>query len=95
MLRNGFKTNRSNKQKNKFAHAARFFVFPLPLFSTTTTLFCTSCFVRLQRCFVQLKRQTSYLHIIFMEELSYVLTQYFSSCVHVIKEIKGDVKNQP
>ena len=54
---NGFKTNRSNQQKNKlhvqhtfssnqqkkkFARAARFFVFPLPLFCTTTTLFCTT-----------------------------------------------------
>ena len=27
---------------NKFARAARFFVFPLPLFCTTTTLFCTT-----------------------------------------------------
>ena len=41
------------------------------------------CFAQLQRCFVGLKRQTSQLHIIFMEELSYVLTQYFVSCVHV------------
>ena len=41
------------------------------------------CFTRLQHCFVRLKRQTSQLHIIFMEELSYVLTQYFASCVHV------------
>ena len=41
------------------------------------------CFERLERCFVRLKRQTSQLHIIFMEELSYVLTQYFVSCVHV------------
>ena len=41
------------------------------------------CFVQLQRCFVGLNRQTSKLHIIFMEELSYVLTQYFVSCVHV------------
>ena len=40
------------------------------------------CFTRQQRCFVRLKRQTSQLHIIFMEELSYVLTQYFVSCVH-------------
>ena len=29
-------------KKNKFAHEARFFVFPLPLFCTTTTLFCTT-----------------------------------------------------
>ena len=29
-------------KKNKFARAARFFVFPLPLFCTTTTLFCTT-----------------------------------------------------
>ena len=28
-------------------------------------------------------RQTSQFHIIFMEELSYVLTQYFVSCVHM------------
>ena len=35
---NGFKTNRSNQQKNKFARAAHFFVFPLPSFCTTTTL---------------------------------------------------------
>ena len=41
------------------------------------------CFARLQRCVVRLKRQTSLLHIIFMEELSYLLTQYFVSCVHV------------
>ena len=41
------------------------------------------CFARLQRCLVRLKRQTSRLHIIFMEELSYVFTQYFVSCVHV------------
>ena len=41
------------------------------------------CFAQLQRCFAGLKGQTSQLHIIFMEELSYVLTQYFVSCVHV------------
>ena len=41
------------------------------------------CFAPLQRCFVRLKRQTSQLHIIFMEELSYVFTQYFVSCFHV------------
>ena len=55
--RHGFKTNRSTQQKNKLhvqhtfssnqqktnlhvQHA--FFVFPLPLFCTTTTLFCTT-----------------------------------------------------
>ena len=41
------------------------------------------CFAQLQGCFVGLKPQTSQLHTIFMEELSYVLTQYFVSCVHV------------
>ena len=61
----------SNWQKSKFARAARFFVF------------LCSCFAPLQRRFVRLKRQTSQLHIIFMEELSHVLTQYFVSCVHV------------
>ena len=39
---NGFKTNRSNQQKKQIARAAHFFVFPLPLFCTTTTLFCTT-----------------------------------------------------
>ena len=45
--------------------------------------FLCRCFARLQRCFVRLKLQTSQLHIIFMEELLHVLTQYFVSCVHV------------
>ena len=48
---------------------------------STLFVFFSRCFVQLQRCFVGLKRQTSWLHIIFMEELSYVLTQYFVSCV--------------
>ena len=83
---NGFKTNRSNQQKNKLhvqhtfssnyqktnLHVQHAFLY-----------FPCRCFARLQRCFVRLKRQTSQLHIIFMEELSYVLTQYFVSCVHV------------
>ena len=57
----------SNKQKkNKFARAARFFVF------------LCRCFAPLQRCFVQLKRQTSQFHIIFMKELAHVLSQFFS-----------------
>ena len=51
--------------KSKFSRAARFFVFPLPLFCTTTALF------------VRLKRQTSKLHIIFMEEFSYVVYPIF------------------
>ena len=50
---------------------------------STLSVFLCRCFAQLQRCFVGLKRQTSQLHIIFMEELSYVLTQYFVSCVHV------------
>ena len=50
---------------------------------STLFVFLCRCFAQLQRCFVGLKRQTSWLHIIFMEELSYVLTQYFVSCVHV------------
>ena len=52
---------------------------------TCSTLFVVlcRCFAQLQRCFVRLKLQTSQLHIVFMEELSNVLTQYFVSCVHV------------
>ena len=44
------------------------------------------CFARLQRCFLRLKRQTSQLHIIFMEELSYVhvypIFCFLCSCSH-------------
>ena len=61
----------SNQQKIKCARAALFFVF------------LCRCFAQLQRCFVGLNRQTSQLHVFLMEELSYVLTQYFVSCVHV------------
>ena len=79
----GFKTNRCNQQKNKL-HVQHTFSSN----QQKTTLhvqhaflsFPYRCFARLQRCFVRLKRQTSQLHIIFMEELSYVLTQYFVSC---------------
>ena len=84
---NGFKTNRSNQQKNKL-HVQHTFSSN----QQKTNLhvqhaflsFPCRCFARLQRCFVRLKHQTSQLHIIFMEELLYVLTQYFVSCVHVL-----------
>ena len=42
---NGFKTNRSNQQKNKLHVQHAFLSFPC------------RCFARLQRCFVRLKRQ--------------------------------------
>ena len=61
----------SNQQKKQICTCSTIFVF------------LCRCFAQLQSCFVGLKRQTSQLHIIFMEELSYVLTQYFVSCVHV------------
>ena len=61
----------SNQQKNKFARAACFLSFFAVVFA------------QLQGCFVGLNRQTSQLHVFLMEELSYVLTQYFVSCVHV------------
>ena len=44
---NGFKTNRSNEQKNKLHVQHAFLSFPCRWFA------------RLQRCFVRLKRQTS------------------------------------
>ena len=66
---NGIKINRSHQQKNKFARAAHFFS-NLPLFCTTTMPFCTT-------------KTSNFLHIIFMNELSYVLTKDFVSCVHV------------
>ena len=58
------------QKKNKFVRVARFFVF------------ICRYFARLQCRFVLVRRQTSQLHIIFMEELSYVLTEDFVSCVH-------------
>ena len=85
--KNGFKINRSNQQKNKLhmqhttfsSHQQKTNLQVQHAFLS----FPCCCFARLQYCFVQLKRQTSQLHIIFMEKLSYVLTQYFISCVHV------------
>ena len=59
-----------SKKKPKFIRVARFFVF------------ICRYFARLQCRFVLARRQTSQLHIIFMEELSYVLTEDFVSCVH-------------
>ena len=83
---NGIKINRSNQQKNKLHVQHTFFSnqqnTKLHVQHAFLSFPCR-CFARLQRCFVRLKRQTSQLHIIFMEELSYVLTQYFVSCVHV------------
>ena len=82
---NGFRTNKSNQQINKL-HVQHNFS---PNQQKTNLhvqhaflSFPCRCFARLQRCFVRLNRQTSQLHIIFMEELSYVLTEYFVSCVH-------------
>ena len=83
---NGFKTNKSNQQKNKLHLQYTFssnqqkanLRVQHPFLS-----FPCRCFARLQHCFVRLKRQTSQLHTIFMEKLSYVLTQYFVSSVHV------------
>ena len=85
---NGLKINRSNQQKKQIARAAHFFSNQQNKKKTNLHVqhaFCLflRCFAQLQRCFAGLKRQTSQLHIIFMEELSYVLTQYFVSCVHV------------
>ena len=83
---NGFKTNRSNQQKNKLnvQHTFSSNQQKTNLHVQHAFLsFPCRCFARLQCCFVRLKRQTSQLHIIFMEELLYELTQYFVSCVHV------------
>ena len=48
--------------------------------------FPCQCFARLQRCFVRLKTPNflvTHFFFFFMEELSYMLTQYFFSCFHV------------
>ena len=78
--------SKKNKKK-QIARAAHsfFLIIKNEQICTCSTLFVfvCSCFAQLQRCFVGLKRQTYQLHIIFVEEWSYVLTQYFVSCVHV------------
>ena len=61
----------SNQQKKKICTCSMLFVF------------LCRCFAQLQGCFVGLNRQTSFSHVFLMEELSYVLTQYFVSLVHV------------
>ena len=58
----------SNQQKKQICTCSTLFVF------------LCHCFAQLQRCFVGLKRQTSWLHMIFIEELSYVLTQFCLLC---------------
>ena len=75
--------NRSNQQKNKLHVQHTFFSNQQSnkiCMCNTLFIFLCRCFAQLQRCFVGLKRQTSQLHIIFMEEL---VTQYFVSCVDV------------
>ena len=72
---NGIKINRSNsqnknKQTNKL-HVQHTFCLSLPLFCITTTLLCTT------------KTSNFLVTHYFLEELTYVLTQYFVSCVHV------------
>ena len=83
---NGLKTNRSNQQKTKLyvQHTFSSNQQKANLHVQHTFLsFPCHCLAPLQRCFVQLKHQTSQLHLIFMEEVWYVFTQYFVSCVHV------------
>ena len=83
---NGIKINRSNQQKrNKLYVQHTFFSSLKKTICTCSTLFVflCRCFAQLQRCFVGLKPHASQLHIIFVEGLSYELTQYFVSCVHV------------
>ena len=75
----------SNQQKTNLhvQHAFFFSNYQKKQICTCSTLFVFlyRCFAQLQRCFVGLKHQTSWLNIIFIEELSHVLTQYFvSSC---------------
>ena len=80
---NGFKTNRSNQEKKNCTYSTLFLLISKKKTLHVQHAFCLflRCFAQPQRCFVGLKCQTSQLHIIFMEELSYVLTQYFVSCV--------------
>ena len=59
--------------KKQISMCSTLLFFPLPLFCTTTTLFCTT-------------KTSNFLvkhYFQFMEELLYVLTQYFVSCVQV------------
>ena len=84
---NGIKTNRSNWRKNKLHVQHTFFSYQ----QRKTNLHVQHAFLSFfavvlhdyNAVYVRLKRQTSQLPIIFMEELSYVLTQCFVFCVHV------------
>ena len=57
--------------KKQICTCSTLFVFPLPLFCTTTTLFCTT------------KTSNFLVTHYFYGKLSYVLTRYFVSSVHV------------
>ena len=78
---NGIKINRSNQQKNKLHVQHTFFSYQ----QRKTNLHVQHAFLSFfavvlhdyNAVYVRLKRQTSQLPIIFMEELSYVLTQCF------------------
>ena len=78
--------NRSNQQKKKKLHVQHTFSSNQQKANLHVQhaflSFPCRCFARLQHCFVRLKRQTSQLHTVFMEKLSYVLTQYFVASVH-------------
>ena len=72
-----------SKKKTNCTCSTLFLLISTKQICTCSTLFCLSLAVVLHdyNTFVRLKRQTSQLHTIFMEKLSYVLTQYFVSSV--------------
>ena len=72
---NGIKINRSNQQKTNCTCSTLFFLISKKQICTCSTVFCLSLplfFTTIQCRIVRLKRKTYKLHIIFMEELSYV-----------------------
>ena len=74
-----------SKKKTSCTCSTLFLVISRKQICTCSTLFCLSLplFCTTTTPFLRLKRQISQLHIIFMEQLSYVFTQYFVVCVHV------------
>ena len=84
-------TDLISKKIKQIARVAHFFL-QLANNSSTRVVLCTCCtrfclslllFCTTTPSFLRLKRQTSQLHIVFMDELSYMLTHIFVSCVHV------------
>ena len=74
-----------SKKKNKFARAAHFFLSSKKQICACSMLFCLYLlvFCTTTMLFWTTKMSNFFTHFFFMEELSYLLTKDFVSCIHV------------